>query len=297
MPYGRGDAAVRELTERFDGVVLDDLRVPSDELRAAAQRCAPGRCETRSSAQPRASRTSTEQLRSEAIYERDGIVVRDVQVPVDRAGLLRARRPGASIPSTVLMTAVPARVAGVRRDRAVRAARPPTGRCPTSTLAAAAIAGRRRGLPHRRRAGHRRHGLRHRDRSAPVDVIVGPGNVYVARGQARGRRRGSVGVPSAFAGPSEVVVVADDTAPPELAAIDVIVQAEHGPDGLAWLITWSTRRADAIDAAIDRLVGACAPPRPTSRRPSRQGGYAGARRRARAGDGGRQPRSPPSTSS
>jgi histidinol dehydrogenase len=68
--------------------------------------------------------------------------------------------------------------------------------------------------------------------------------------------RGVVGVPGAFAGPSEVVVIADDTTPPEWAAIDVIVQAEHGPDGLAWLITSSERAAEAIAAAIDRIVDA-----------------------------------------
>jgi histidinol dehydrogenase len=89
---------------------------------------------------------------------------------------------------------------------------------------------------------------------AKVDVIVGPGNKWVSIAQRE--VRGDVGVPGAFAGPSEVVVIADDTTPPEWAAIDVIVQAEHGPDGLAWLITWSERAAEAISAAIDRIVDA-----------------------------------------
>ncbi len=115
----------------------------------------------------------------------------------------------------------------------------------------------------------------------PVDVIAGPGNVYVAI--AKREVAGVVGVPSAFAGPSEIVVVADDSTPPTYAAIDVIVQAEHGPDGLAWLITWSPEAADAIDAEIVRLV-ADAPrradieatfaqrraPGPGRRRPSRR---------------------------
>src|SRR5690606_790161 len=86
----------------------------------------------------------------------------------------------------------------------------------------------------------------------PVDVISGPGNVYVAI--AKREVSGTVGVPSAFAGPSEVVVGADHTAPVDFAAIDVIVQAEHGPHGLAWLVTWSPEAADRIDAAIDELV-------------------------------------------
>ena len=88
----------------------------------------------------------------------------------------------------------------------------------------------------------------------PVDVIAGPGNIYVAL--AKRAVADVVGIPSAFAGPSEIVVIADDTTPPTWAAIDVIVQAEHGPDGLAWLITWSPEAADAIDAEIERLVAA-----------------------------------------
>jgi histidinol dehydrogenase len=87
-----------------------------------------------------------------------------------------------------------------------------------------------------------------------VDVIVGPGNVYVAVAKREVAGRGLVAVPSAFAGPSEVVVVADETVPAEFAAIDVIVQAEHGPDGLAWLLCWSDAVADAVTAAIGRLV-------------------------------------------
>jgi histidinol dehydrogenase len=87
-----------------------------------------------------------------------------------------------------------------------------------------------------------------------VDVIVGPGNVYVAVAKREVAGEGIVGIPSAFAGPSEVVVVADESTPPDLAAIDIIVQAEHGPDGLAWLITWSEIAADAITSAVTGLV-------------------------------------------
>jgi histidinol dehydrogenase len=87
---------------------------------------------------------------------------------------------------------------------------------------------------------------------APVDVIAGPGNIYVA--VAKREVAGVVGIASAFAGPSEIVVVADGTVPAAFAAIDVIVQAEHGPDGLAWLITWSDQTADEIDVAVAELV-------------------------------------------
>jgi histidinol dehydrogenase len=85
-----------------------------------------------------------------------------------------------------------------------------------------------------------------------VDTIVGPGNIYVS--VAKREVAGEVGVPSAFAGPSEVVVIADDTVPPSFAAIDIIVQAEHGPDGLAWLITWSDEVADRVTAEVTRMV-------------------------------------------
>jgi len=88
----------------------------------------------------------------------------------------------------------------------------------------------------------------------PVDVIVGPGNVYVAI--AKQEVAGTVGVPSSFAGPSEVVVISDGSAPADFAAVDVILQAEHGPDGLAWLVTWDPEVADRVVESIDRLVAA-----------------------------------------
>ncbi len=87
-----------------------------------------------------------------------------------------------------------------------------------------------------------------------VDVIAGPGNAYVA--EAKRQVSGVVGVASAFAGPSEIVVVAGPGAPPEFAAIDLVVQAEHGPDGLAWLVTWDEGLLAAVSAEVDRIVAA-----------------------------------------
>jgi len=84
---------------------------------------------------------------------------------------------------------------------------------------------------------------------------------------------GLVGVPSSFAGPSEVVVVADDSAPVGYAAIDVVVQAEHGPDGLAWLVTWSEPTADAVTDEVARLV-AESPRRAEIEATLSDGGYA-----------------------
>jgi histidinol dehydrogenase len=87
-----------------------------------------------------------------------------------------------------------------------------------------------------------------------VDVIAGPGNAYVA--EAKRQVSGVVGVASAFAGPSEIVVVAGPGAPPEFAAIDLVVQAEHGPDGLAWLVTWDKALLAAVSDDVDRIVAA-----------------------------------------
>ena len=87
-----------------------------------------------------------------------------------------------------------------------------------------------------------------------VDVIAGPGNVYVAI--AKREVAGDVGVAAAFAGPSEIVVVADQTAPVRFAAIDLVVQAEHGPGGLAWLITWDPAVAQAVSAEVAELAEA-----------------------------------------
>ena len=149
------------------------------------------------------------------------------------------------------MTVIPAKVAGV--DRVVLCVPPDraTGRIAASTLAAAAIAGADEvhAIGGAQAIAAMAHGT---ETLEPVDVIVGPGNVYVALAKRAVADR--VGVPMAFAGPSEIVVVADGTAPVDFVAIDLMVQAEHGPDGLAWLVTWSPEVADAVDAALARLV-------------------------------------------
>ena len=104
-----------------------------------------------------------------------------------------------------------------------------------------------------------------------VVVIVGPGNRYVA--EAKRQVSGVVGVASAFAGPSEVVVIAGPDTPAALAAVDLVVQAEHGPDGLAWLVTWSEDLADRVDREVDRIVAA-SPRRADLEATLGSGGYA-----------------------
>jgi histidinol dehydrogenase len=87
-----------------------------------------------------------------------------------------------------------------------------------------------------------------------VDVIAGPGNVYVAT--AKQLLAGQVGLAAAFAGPSEIVVVADASTPPTSAAVDVVVQAEHGPGGRAWLITWDETVAERVSEEVAAIVDA-----------------------------------------
>lgn len=246
----RGDEAVRDLTQRFDGVRLDDLRVPQAALEEALAATPSELVAALTEARDSIRAFHETQRRGEHRYERKGIVVTGRSIPVDRAGLYVPGGRG-SYPSSVLMTAVPARVAGVPE---IVLCVPPdrdTGGVATSTLAAAALAGVDEvyAIGGAQAIGAMAYGTA---TIRPVDVLAGPGNLYVAI--AKREVAGLVGVPSAFAGPSEIVVVADDTTPVEFAAIDLIVQAEHGPDGQAWLVTWSPGAADSIDAAVGRLT-------------------------------------------
>jgi histidinol dehydrogenase len=244
-----GDAAVRELTERFDGCRLDDPRVPAADLRAALDTAPP---ELRAALDVAGARIreyhSLQAGTGEPALDRDGVSLREVVVPVDRAGLYV---PGgrAAYPSTVLMTAIPAQLAGVA-ELALCVPPDADGRLPQATLAAAALVGitevyRIGGAQAIAALAYGTETIR------SVDVIVGPGNVFVAL--AKREVAGVVGIES-FAGPSEVVVVADGTVPAEFAAADLLAQAEHGPGGSAVLIAWDDAVLDDTLAAVDRLV-------------------------------------------
>ena len=265
----RGDVALVELTERFDGVRLSDVRVPSEAIAAARDAAAPELVAALEVARDAIDAFHRSQLRPPHTFERGGVTIACTDSPVERAGVYVPGGRGA-YPSTVLMTAVPARVAGVGQivlcvppDRA-------TGAVAPAVLAAAAVAGVDEvyAVGGAQAIGAMAYGT---PSIAPVDVIVGPGNVYVAL--AKRAVAGVVGVPSAFAGPSEVVVVADGTARPDFAAIDVVVQAEHGPDGLAWLVTWDPAVADAVCDEIAAYV-ATSPRRDEITSTFAEGGYA-----------------------
>ena len=245
----RGDAAVREYTSRFDGVELDSPVVADAELAAAIERIEPDVRAALEFAAERIAAYHEAQMPADVMVEQPGVSIRGMHRAVERAGCYV---PGgrAVYPSTVLMTAVPARVAGV--EQIVVCVPPgPDGKVPDIVLAAAKIAGAHEvvSVGGAQAIGAVAHGT---ESIRPVDVIVGPGNIYVAL--AKQEVAGTVGVPSSFAGPSEVVVVADGTDPADFAAVDMILQAEHGPDGLAWFVTWNDAFADEVTASVERLV-------------------------------------------
>ena len=246
----QGDAALRELTARLDHHELPSdapLAIPQDVLDAALADLPPLLREALETAKANILAFHREQLHDEARFERDGLVVRELRRPVDRAGVYV---PGGLAPllSTVLMTVIPARVAGV--PEVVVCSPPPIA---DGILAAAALVGVDEVYPigGAQAVAALAYGT---ESIRPVDVIVGPGNIWVAEAKRQVATEGRVGVPSSFAGPSEVCVVADETTPAEYAAIDLIVQVEHGPDGLAWLITASEDVADRIEGMVEKLT-------------------------------------------
>ncbi|MHC4788221.1 MAG: histidinol dehydrogenase [Planctomycetota bacterium] len=242
----RGDAALLEYTERFDGCRLtpQQLRVRPEELEAALERCPSSLLEA---LQLAAGRIRAFQ---QSILQRDpeptSVGGRTIGVryrPVDSAGLCV---PGAtaSLASTVLMAGVPAQVAGVARLVMVTAPQP-DGSVSDERLAAADIAGVNE--VYRVGGAQAVAALAFGTESIPaVDFIAGPGNIFVTL--AKKHVFGQVGI-EMLPGPSEVVVVADASAPPEFVAADLISQAEHNP-GSAILLTDSGQLTEAVQEAL-----------------------------------------------
>lgn len=265
-----GDAALLRFTERFDGATIDSVWVPDAELAAAPDAIPADLRAALEVAKANITAYHEAQRAPEIEHHNGGVTIRELVRPVDRAGCYV---PSAEAPlvSTVLMTTLPAKVAGVGEVVVATAPRP-DGTVDPGILAAAALAGvdgvLRVGGP--AVIGALAYGT---DSIGPVDVIVGPGSARVAQAKREVAAQGLVGVPSAFAGPSEVVVIADASTPPEHAAIDVILQAEHGPDGLAWLVTWDEAVADAVVAQVAALVPV-SPRRKQLEATLAEGGYA-----------------------
>jgi histidinol dehydrogenase len=243
----RGDAAVIAYTERFDRSSLtpETLRVSPDEVAAAARSCPREQLEALGLAARRIEDYHRRQLPEDDLYrDGDGITLGSRWTPIAAVGLYV---PGgtAAYPSSVLMNAVPARVAGVRRLVMVVPA--PDGNLEPLVLAAAGIAGvdeiyRIGGA---QAVGALAFGTA---TIAPVDKIVGPGGAYVAA--AKRQVFGRVGI-DMIAGPSEVVVVADGASDPGWIAADLLAQAEHDPLAQAVLITDDGAYATAVIAAVE----------------------------------------------
>jgi histidinol dehydrogenase len=241
----QGDAALLELSERFDGLRPDPLRIPAERLAQAWQACPEPLQRALDLAHDRILDFHRRQLPADlAVTGPHGERLGRRWRPVQRAGIYV---PGgrASYPSTVLMNAVPARVAGV--ERLVMVIPPGPGGEPNATVLAAA---HRAGVEEVYRVGGAQAiaALAYGTETIPaVDVITGPGNLYVTL--AKKAVYGKVGI-DALAGPSEVLVIADHTARPTQVAADLMAQAEHDPLAAAILITTSEELAAALPAAI-----------------------------------------------
>jgi histidinol dehydrogenase len=245
----RGAAAVREYTRRFDGVDLASTRVPAAALDAALAALDPA---VRAALEEAVHRTRTVhagQLPADVVtHVTGGLTVTGRFVPVARAGVYV---PGGLVayPSSVVMNVVPAQVAGVAE---VAVASPPQrdGLPHPVVLAACALLGVRE--------VHAAGGAQAlamfaygTGDCAPVDVITGPGNVYVAA--AKRVLRGVVGTDGEN-GPTEVAIVADDTADPSHVAADLIAQAEHDELAACLLITPGEELAARVDAELTRQL-------------------------------------------
>ena len=243
-----GDAALRELGQKFDGwspAPGESFRVPPAELAAAASRLHP---EDRSALEFAARRIRSFHELQVPPSAVGSAGLKLLTRPVRRAGVYA---PGgrAAYPSTVLMNAIPARVAGVAE---VVLATPPRrdGSVPDAILAAAQIAGV--DVVYRIGGAQAIAALAYGTESVPrVDVVAGPGNIYVTL--AKREVFGSVGV-DAIAGPTEVVIVADGKARPDFVAADLAAQLEHDP--LAWgvLVTDSPALAGRVEEELESLV-------------------------------------------
>ena len=241
----RGDECLIELTEKFDGVRLERLRVPQEAIDAAIAQCPQELARALEQAADQIRTFHERQLEQSwfAVRE-DGALVGAKVTPLDSVGVYV---PGgrALYPSTLLMNALPASVAGVKRIVVVNPPLPDGGIDPAIAKAcqlagvtevyavggAQAIAALAYGT----------------EQIKPVDKITGPGNAFVAA--AKKLVSGDVGI-DMIAGPSEVCVVADETAEPALVAIDLMAQAEHDPLATCYLVTFSESYADAVEAAI-----------------------------------------------
>jgi histidinol dehydrogenase len=250
----QGDAALLDYTRRFDRwspATAADLVLDADEMQAALKRIDGGLTKALQTAADRIQRFHQAQLDNFGTgfqyQEADGTVLGARNTPIDRAGLYV---PGglASYPSSLLMSAVTAKVAGVKE--VVMVSPTPDGKVNNVVLAAAAIAGVDRVV--RIGGAQAIAALAHGTATVPrVDKITGPGNKFVA--EAKRQVFGQVGI-DMVAGPSEIAIIADGTTNPDWVAMDLFSQAEHDEVAQSILLSTNAAYLQAVEAAMQRLV-------------------------------------------
>ncbi|MEP2616270.1 histidinol dehydrogenase [Marinobacter alexandrii] len=247
----RGDAAVLEFTEKFDRLkagTVADLEIGQDRLKKALEAIPEEqRVALEQAAQRVRSYHERQNQKSWQYEEEDGTVLGQKVTPLDRAGLYV---PGgkAAYPSSVLMNAIPAKVAGVAE--VIMVVPTPDGVVNDMVLAAAAIAGVDRvfTLGGAQAIGALAYGT---ETVPSVDKIVGPGNIFVAT--AKREVFGTVGI-DMIAGPSEILVICDGQTDPDWIAMDLFSQAEHDEQAQSILISPDAKFLDAVEASIHKLL-------------------------------------------
>ncbi|AGQ98689.1 histidinol dehydrogenase [Vibrio parahaemolyticus] len=246
----QGDAALLELTEKFDRVKPESIRVPSKEINAASERLSAEMKQALDQAYSNIAKFHKAQKPQPIKVEtQPGVMCEQVTRPIQKVGLYI---PGGSapLPSTVLMLGVPAKIAGCRK--VVLCSPPPIA---DEILYVAKLCGIDE--VYNVGGGQAVAAMAYGTKSvSKVDKIFGPGNAYVteAKRQVSNDFRGAaIDMP---AGPSEVLVIADETADPDFIAADLLSQAEHGPDSQVVLVTPSPIVADQVTDAVQRQLKA-----------------------------------------
>ncbi|EJG0648712.1 TPA: histidinol dehydrogenase [Vibrio parahaemolyticus] len=246
----QGDAALLELTEKFDRVKPESIRVPSKEINAASERLSAEMKQALEQAYSNIAKFhKAQKLQPIKVETQPGVMCEQVTRPIQKVGLYI---PGGSapLPSTVLMLGVPAKIAGCRK--VVLCSPPPIA---DEILYVAKLCGIDE--VYNVGGGQAVAAMAYGTKSvSKVDKIFGPGNAYVteAKRQVSNDFRGAaIDMP---AGPSEVLVIADETADPDFIAADLLSQAEHGPDSQVVLVTPSPIVADQVTDAVQRQLKA-----------------------------------------
>ena len=246
-----GDASVLRYTERFQGVRLEDMRVSPDEIQHAYSHADSSFLDVLEEAYRNIVRFHQHEVEKSFFYEADGGVILGQRVTPMEKALLYVPGGKASYPSSLLMNAAPAKVAGVK-DIFITTPCDAKGEVNPNILAAASVAGI--GSVYKIGGAQAIAAFAYGTDTIPkVDIITGPGNKYVAL--AKKQVFGHVSIDS-IAGPSEVVIIADESANPEFIVLDMFAQAEHDPDASAVLITTSPILAASVrEYAETRLPG------------------------------------------